>query len=72
MNGSLSLHPKVAGGTVSGALTLIILWVLSLWHVTVPPEIAAAGTLILATLGAYFAPLADKEQPGKATPTVKP
>lgn len=63
MNSALELHPKVAGGGISGALALIILWVLALWHITVPPEVAAAGTLILGSVGAYFSPLAKKEQP---------
>jgi len=55
VNGSLNIHPKVAGGTLSGALALIILWALSYW-VIVPPEVAAAFTLLLGSVGAWLAP----------------
>lgn len=62
MNSALELHPKVAGGSLSGAVGLIVLWVLSLWHVSVTPEESGALVLVLGSVGAYFAPLLKKEQ----------
>lgn len=55
MNGKLNLHPKVAGGTLSGALALIVLWGLS-YALVVPPEVAAAFTLVLSFVGGWLAP----------------
>jgi len=55
MNGALNIHPKVAGGTLSGALALIVLWALSYW-VVAPPEVAAAFTLLLGGIGGWLAP----------------
>lgn len=36
-----------ASGGVVGAIVTILIWVLSLWHVDVPAEIAAAMMVIL-------------------------
>ncbi len=55
MNGKLNLHPKVAAGGLAGALSLIILWGVS-FGVTVPPEVAAAFTSVLAFIGGWLAP----------------
>jgi hypothetical protein len=55
MNGKLNLHQKVAGGGLSGALALIILWVLSYW-VKVPVEVGSAFTLLLSFAGAWLSP----------------
>ena len=55
MSGNLNLHPKVAAGGLSAALSLIILWGVS-FGVTVPPEVAAAFTAVLAFVGGWLAP----------------
>jgi hypothetical protein len=55
MSAPLDIHPKVAGGTLSGAVALIVLWALSYW-IVVPPEVAAAFTLALASIGGWLAP----------------
>lgn len=54
MNG-LILHPKVAGGSLSSCLALIILWGVSYW-VKVPPEVAAAFTSLLGFAGGWLSP----------------
>jgi hypothetical protein len=56
VNGALNLHPKVAGGTLAGSLTLIVVWVLSLVHVIVPLEIGMAFTLLFTFVGGWLAP----------------
>lgn len=56
MNGALEIHPKVAGGSLAGALALIIVWGLSLAHVAVPTEVGMAFTLVLAFAGGWAAP----------------
>jgi len=55
LSGSLNLHPKVAGGSLSACLALIILWAVSYW-VMVPPEVAAAFTSALGFVGAWLSP----------------
>jgi len=55
MTSRLTLHPKVAGGSLSACLAMIILWALSYWLV-VPPEVAAAFTAALAFAGGWLAP----------------
>lgn len=56
MNGALNIHPKVAGGTLSGALALLIIWVLMLCHVAVPDVAAGALVVALSGLGGWLAP----------------
>jgi hypothetical protein len=51
----VNLHPKVAAGGLGGALALILVWALG-YAVTIPPEVAAAFTLLLSSLCAWLAP----------------
>lgn len=55
MQNALTLHPKVAGSSLGGALALIVLWALSL-VVAVPPEPAAGLTVFLTFVGGWLAP----------------
>jgi len=57
---ALTIHPKVAGSSLSGALTLIILYAVSTFlpSVKITPEVAAAITLILTFAGGWLAPAA--------------
>jgi len=55
--------PKVAAAGISGAVALIIVWVAGLFGLDVPPEVAAAFTVILAFVAAYFK--TDASSPGK-------
>lgn len=52
---ALTLHPKVAGSSLSAGLALIILWAVQ-FAVPVPPEVAAAFTAVLAGVGGWLAP----------------
>jgi uncharacterized membrane protein YfcA len=61
----LTLHPKTASAGIGGSVALIVLWVMSYW-VDVPPEIAAAATLIIATFCAWLAPWLPKAKPAEA------
>jgi putative flippase GtrA len=45
---------KVAAGGVVGALTVLLVWVLGLLHVTVPPEVASALTVVISFATSYF------------------
>lgn len=56
MNGALEIHPKVAGGTLAGSLTLIVVWILGLFGVAVPLEIGMAFTLLFTFAGGWLAP----------------
>jgi len=71
VNGLLNLHPKVAGGGVSGSLALIILTVVGHWY-AVTPNVAAAFTVILTVVGAYLSPVLNKEAAAVAADTAAP
>jgi putative flippase GtrA len=45
---------KVAAGGLAGALSIIVVWLMSLGGVDVPGEVAAAFTTILGFVTAYF------------------
>ncbi len=62
MNGKLTLHPKVASAGLAGAVALIILWGIS-YVLVVPPEVAAAFTVVLSFAGGYLAPIVQREKP---------
>lgn len=46
--------PKVQAGGLAGAVTIILVWVAGLCGLDVPPEVASAFTLIVATGTAYI------------------
>lgn len=48
--------PKVAAGSVAGAVTVILVWVASLSGLDVPAYVAAAVTLLLTAAAAYIMP----------------
>lgn len=51
-----SIHPKTAAAGIGGAVTTILIYVLSLFGVTVPGEVAAALTTIVSAASAYLKP----------------
>jgi len=57
--------PKVAVAGVAGAVVLIIVWVVGMFGVDVPAEVAAAATVIVSFLGGYLK--RDATSPGNAT-----
>lgn len=48
------ISDKVAAGGVSGALTLLVVYIAGLFGVEVPAEAAAAAVLVVSTVVAYF------------------
>lgn len=48
------ISPKVTSATLSGALAVVLVWAAGMADVTVPPEVAAAVTVILSAGAAYF------------------
>jgi len=52
-------HPKLAAGGIAGAVTTLILWVVTLAGITAPPEVAGAITTIIGVAVAYFVPSGD-------------
>ena len=63
MNGKLDLHPKVVGSTLAGALTILIVYGLSLGHITVPTVASAALTVVISGIGGWLAPVGYPAQP---------
>lgn len=57
MNGALNLHPKVAGGSLAGALGILIDWIFTLTHVHATPPVSGAIVLLLCFLGGWLAPM---------------
>jgi len=45
---------KVAAGGVAGALTVLVVWILGLFHVEVPPEAASALTVVISFVTSYL------------------
>lgn len=52
-------QPKVKAATggagAAGAITVVLVWVLSMFGVDVPPEVASALTTLIAAAGAFLA-----------------
>ena len=70
VKGALDIHPKVAGGTLAGALAILIVWILGLEGVAVPDVAAAALVTALSGLGGWLAPAGyDAANPPAAAAT---
>ena len=51
----MDANKAIAGGA-AGALTIIVIWVIGLFHVAVPPEVASAFTTVIGTGAVYLVP----------------
>jgi hypothetical protein len=51
---SIAPTTKVAAGGIAGALTVLVVWILGLLHVTVPPEVASALTVMITFISSYL------------------
>lgn len=47
---------KAIAAGASGAATILLMWAIGLFGVTVPAEVASAATTLVATLFTYFVP----------------
>lgn len=57
---ALTIQPKTTATGVSGSLTVMALYILkAVWSIDTPPEVAAAATVIVASISAYLAPRAE-------------
>jgi hypothetical protein len=52
--GDLTPTRKVAAGGVAGAATVILVWLAGMFGLEMPPEVAAALTVLLGTGAAYL------------------
>ena len=52
----MKVHPKITAAGLAGALTVIIVWLLGLFDVDVPPEVASAFTVVLSFITGYLVP----------------
>ena len=46
--------PKIQAAGVSGAVAIVIVWILTMAGVDVPPTVASAFAIIIATAGGYL------------------
>ncbi len=53
------LTPKVATGALAGAVSVIVVWIISKFGLEVPPEMASAFTTVISAVSMYFAPRSD-------------
>jgi len=51
---SMAPTTKVAAGGIAGAITVLVVWILGMFHVAVPPEVASALTVIISFATSYF------------------
>lgn len=49
-----NIHPKVAATGAAGAATVILVWMLGLFNVDMPAEVAAALTTLIGTAAGWF------------------
>ena len=47
---------KAIAGGASGAAAVVIIWIIGLFGVAVPPEIASAATVLVSTIFTYLVP----------------
>lgn len=63
MNGPLNIHPKVAGGSLAGLLSLVLLALLTRYtHHAVSAATEGEITLFVAAFGAWLSPIAKAEE----------
>ncbi len=53
------LTPKVATGALAGAVSVILVWIITKCGIEVPPEIASAFTTVVSAASSWFAPRSD-------------
>ena len=51
-----TISNKIVASTLSGAVVTILVWVLGLFDVTMPGEVAAAMATVVGGLAGYIAP----------------
>jgi hypothetical protein len=56
MQNALTIHPKVTASTLGGAFALIVAYVLSLFGIQLPAEVAAAIVVIFSFVSGWAAP----------------
>lgn len=52
----MTVTSKVAAGGLAGVIVAIITWILSLWNINVPGDIAAAITVVVSFIVGYNVP----------------
>lgn len=50
-----SIHPKVAAGSIAGAVTLIVVFAADQLGVSIPPEVASALTTVFSFIAGFRA-----------------
>ncbi len=53
------LTTKVASGALAGAVSVILVWIITKCGIEVPAEIASAFTTIVSAIAGFFAPRSD-------------
>ena len=62
------IAPKTAAAVGAGGMAIAIVsianWILTMYHITLPPEVSAAFATLLSGFGAYYAPRSQPAPPG--------
>lgn len=62
---SMNINPKVGYAGLSGAITVIVVWVANYFYkVDVPPDVASAFTTICMVITGYFVPSSSSVEKG--------
>ncbi len=56
------LTTKVASGALAGAVSVILVWIITKCGIEVPAEIASAFTTIVSAVAGFFAPRSEPTQ----------
>lgn len=57
----MTVHPKVAAAGAAGAVTTLVVWLLALFGVTMPAEVATALTTLLMVAAGFLRQDADAQ-----------
>ncbi len=50
----MNMNPKISAAAIAGAATVVLVWLCSLFGVSVPTDVASAVTLIVAIGAGYL------------------
>jgi hypothetical protein len=60
----MQISPKVGGAAIAGAIVTIGVWALGTYaHVTLPPDVTAAATVIVGAVTGYLIPHSSAAPP---------
>jgi hypothetical protein len=50
----MPVHPKLVAAGTTGAAAILLIWILSLFHIDMPEEVAESAALLIALAAGWF------------------